>query len=113
MRGADGFAKLFETGQYGRLYIVSASRGCDAIFRLFVLPAGERATSNGPCNAPLNCHAMEVYDIADEQPGGTASSSSYGCSLEGDWQQDFASLVEARCAAIDAQVLQRGNARGR
>lgn len=104
MRGAEGFAKLFETGQYGRLYIVSASRSArGATFRLFVLPAGEQATPNGPGDAPLNSHAVEVYDIADDAPGTTASSS-YGCLLEGDWKQDFASLVEARCAACDQCV---------
>jgi len=48
MRGAEEFAKLFETGQYGRLYLVSGNTARGAGFRVFVLPAGERALPNGP-----------------------------------------------------------------
>lgn len=100
MKSADGFAKLLESGQYGRLYIVSCIHERGATFRVFVLPVGEQAMPNGP-NAPLNNDAVEVYDISGGQPG---RSEAYGCLRSGNWQQDFASLVEARCAAVYARV---------
>lgn len=97
MRGADQFARLFRTGQYGRLYIVSGIQARCATFRVFVLPTGALAAANGPYSAPLNSDAVEVYDIADETPGRAAAP---GGSPDAGWQQEFASLVEARCAAI-------------
>lgn len=97
MRGADQFARLFRTGQYGRLYIVSGIQARRATFRVFVLPTGAQAAANDPCSAPLNSDAVEVYDMADE-PSGRAAVP--GGSLAPGWQQEFASLVEARCAAI-------------
>lgn len=99
MRCAAGFAKLFESGQYGRFYIVSASRARGAMFRLFVLPLGQRAAPSGPCDAPLNRDAVEVYELVDD----AANAVSGGPLSEGNWRQDFASLVEARCAAADAR----------
>lgn len=95
MRGAAAFAKLFETGQYGRLYIVSGSRPHGPTFRLFVLPAGEQAALNDPYSAPLNSHAVEVYDI----DGASCGDAPHDVVIDIGWQQDFASLVEARCAA--------------
>lgn len=104
MKGADGFARLFETGQYGRLYIVSGRRAQAATFRVFVLPAGEQAAPNGPYNAPLNRDAVEVDDISGRQPGWIESC---GGLHQANWQQDFAALVEARCAAVDAPAAER------
>lgn len=65
---------------------------------MFVLPAGEWALPNGPCAAPLNRDAVEVHEI-DARPQATARRG--GMSL-GNWQHDFATLVEARCAAVNA-----------
>lgn len=100
MQCADGFAKLFETGQYGRLYIVSGNRARGATFRVFVLPTGERAMPSGPLDAPLNRDAVEVHDIAGVPPGREGAWSEMQLP---NWQQDFAGLVEARCAALDAR----------
>lgn len=100
MRGAEEFAKLFETGQYGRLYLVSGARARGARFRVFVLPAGEPALPNGPHDAPLNRDAVEVDDIGGGQ---SYRAGAWGWLQLTDWRQEFAGLVEARCAAIDAQ----------
>lgn len=100
MRCADGFAKLFETGQYGRLYIVSGNPACGATFRVFVLPLGEQAMSSGPLDAPLNRDAVEVHDIAGAASGRAGTWSDRPLP---NWQQDFAGLVEACCAAADAR----------
>lgn len=106
MRGAEEFAKLFETGQYGRLYLVSGNTARGAGFRVFVLPAGERALPNGPCAAPLNRDAVEVHEI-DAKPSAPVRSGWRGGMNLGNWQQDFAALVEARCAAAaDARLAQ-------
>jgi hypothetical protein len=96
MRGADQFARLFRTGQYGRLYIVSGIQARCATFRVFVLPPGAQAAANDAYSAPLNSDAVEVYDIAEETPGCAAAP---GGSPDAGWQQEFAALVEARCAA--------------
>lgn len=98
MRCADGFAKLFETGQYGRLYIVSGYPARGTTFRVFVLPPGERALPSGPLEAPLNRDAVEVHEIADESPGRAGTCSE---APSPNWRQDFAGLVEACCAAMD------------
>lgn len=104
MRGAEVFAKLFETGQYGRLYLVSGNAARGPGFRVFVLPAGVRALPNGPCDAPLNRDAVEVHEIGAEPPVRTGRR---GGENLGNWQQDFAALVEARCAAAaDARLGQ-------
>lgn len=102
MKGAEEFAKLFETGQYGRLYLVSGNAARGAGFRVFVLPAGERALPNGPCAAPLNRDAVEVHEIDATPPVRTGWR---GGVHPDNWQQDFAALVEARCAAAaDARL---------
>lgn len=98
MRCAEGFAKLFETGQYGRLYIISGHPGCGPTFRVFVLPTGERALPSGPLEAPLNRNAVEVHEIPAEPPGRAGTWSDVPSP---NWQQDFAALVEACCAAMD------------
>ncbi len=100
MRGAEEFAKLSETGQYGRLFLVSGNPACGARFRVFVLPAGERALANGACDAPLNGDAVEVHEI-DARPPATGGRGGMGL---GNWQHDFATLVEARCAAAPCRM---------
>lgn len=100
MQGAREFANLFQTGQHGRLYLVSSSHARGLTFRIFVLPEGEEAKPNGPSNAPLNKDAVEVYGITGGNPGWT---ETYGWLHEGPWQQDFAALVEKRKAELAAQ----------
>lgn len=105
MNGASEYAKLFHTGQYGRLYLVSGSHARGRTFRIFVLPAGETAKPNGP-NAPLNKDAVEVYGIISGHPGWT---EEYGWLHEGKWQDDFYQLVEnekVRLRLLEQEALQ-------
>ena len=90
MIGADRFASLIHTGQYGRLYCVSGEHARGKTFRVFVLPEGEEAKSNGPHNAPLNSDAVEVFGITDGQPGWT---ETYGWIHEGPWVADLEKLA--------------------
>jgi hypothetical protein len=99
MQGAREYASLFQTGQHGRLYLVSSSHARGKTFRIFVLPEGEEAKPNGPHNAPLNRDAVEVFGIVGGQPGWT---EIYGWLHAGRWQEDFAALVEARKAEVAA-----------
>lgn len=91
MKGAREYAKLFQTGQYGRLYIVSGSHARGRTFRIYVLPEGIAAKSSGAGNPPLNCDAVEVYGIISGQAG---RDEIYGWLHEGKWQEDFYKLVE-------------------
>lgn len=93
MKGAREYADLFETGQYGRLYIVSASHARGKTFRIQILPKNEKAISNGPINLCLNPDAVEVYGVVDGQPGWT---ESYGWLHQGKWIEDFNNMVEQR-----------------
>jgi hypothetical protein len=92
------YAQLFETGQYGRLYLVSGEHARGRTFHIWVLPEGETARPNGRNNRPLNADAVEVYGITEGQPGWT---ETYGWLHHGRWQQDFAALVDARKRAMD------------
>ena len=90
MDGAREYSKLFETGQYGRLYIVSGSHARGSTFRIQVLPKDEKAIVNGSNNNCLNEKAVEVYGIVSGQPGWT---ETYGWSYVGKWCEDFDKLV--------------------
>jgi hypothetical protein len=103
MQGAREFARLFRTGQYGRLYFVSQSHARGETFRIFVLPAGENPIPNGP-NAPLNKNAIEVYGIVSGQPGWT---EKYGWLHRGPWQDDFHKIVENRKIEIFADLEEK------
>ncbi|MGO4524769.1 hypothetical protein AB4097_07875 [Microvirga sp. 2MCAF35] len=96
MNGAREFAQLFQTGQHGRLYLVSSSHGRGKTFHVYVLPEGVEAKPNHNC-APLNVDAVEVYGITGGQPGWT---ETYGWLHKGRWQDDFAKLVAERRAQI-------------
>lgn len=98
MKGAREYAKLFRTGQIGRLYLVSGSHARGLTFHIYVLPEGAEAKGNGPNNPPLNSDAVEVYGIVDGQPGWT---ESYGWLHSGRWQQDFYEIVANRHAEIE------------
>lgn len=102
MKGAREYANLFTTGQYGRLYIVSGRHARGQTFRIYVLPKGEAAKSNGDNNPCLNDNAVEVYGVVGGQPGWT---ESYGWLHEGKWQQDFERLVESKKLEREAKLL--------
>lgn len=104
MIGARRYAELFETGQYERLYIVSGSHARGRTFRIFVLPEGEKAISNGPNNAPLNKDAVEVYGVIGGNPGWT---EGYGWLHDGKWQSDFIEMVKRREAEIEEETKRR------
>lgn len=89
MQGAREYASLFQTGQYGKLYISSHYHARGKTFRIYVLSADVKAIPNGP-NGPLNKDAVEVYGVTGGQPGWT---ETYGWLHEGKWQQDFEKLV--------------------
>jgi len=97
MQGASEYASLFQTGQYGRLYLVSGEHARGKTFRIFVLPEGERAVQNGQHNPLLNRDAVEVYGILGGQPGWT---EYYGWIRSGRWQRDFEKLVDDRKTEI-------------
>lgn len=101
MQGAREYANLFQTGQHGRLYLVSGEHARGKTFRIFVLPEGEPVMHNGSHNPPLNKDAVEVYGILGGQPGWT---EYYGWLRAGKWQQDFAGLVADRKAEIEKQA---------
>ena len=90
MKGAREYAGLFETGQYGKLYIVSSEHARGKTFRIFILPEGEAAVLNGNSNPTLNKDAVEVYGVVSGNPGWT---ESYGWLHAGKWQEDFNKLV--------------------
>lgn len=93
MQGAREFARLFDTGQYGRLYIVSGYHARGNTFHIFVLPEGEAVIPNGRSNPPLNPDAVEVFGITGGHPGWT---ETYGWLHRGKWCDDFAELVRVR-----------------
>ena len=93
MKGAREYAELFKTGQYGRLYITSGSHARGKTFHIQVLPADEKAISNGNGNTCLNKDAVEVFGIIGGRPGWT---EFYGWKHEGSWQYDFEQMVIKR-----------------
>ncbi len=103
MNGAKEYATMFSTGQYGRLYLSSHCHARGKTFHIYVLPKGESAFPNGP-HRRLNKNAVEVYGITGGNPGWT---ETYGWLYRGKWEQDFAALVEARRAEIDAELALR------
>ena len=95
MTGAREYAKLFRSGQYGKLYLVSGEHARGKVFHILVMPNAERVVGN-PWSVK---DAVEVYGITGGQPGWT---ETYGWLHRGNWEQDFAALVETRRAEIAA-----------
>ena len=91
MKGATEYANLFETGQYGNLYLASGKHARGRTFHIQILPDGELAEGNGSGNLCWNKKAVEVFGIKGGNPGWT---EWYGWLYEGPWQQDFMHLVE-------------------
>lgn len=105
MIGADRYAKLFETGQYGKFYFVSYRHARGDTFKIFILPEGEEAIGNGKSNAPLNENAVEVYGVISGNPGWT---ECYGWLYNGKWVKDFNELVKNREAEL-AEINHKNN----
>lgn len=103
MKGAREYAKLFKTGQYGKLYIMSGDHARGSTFHIQILPGGEKAKPNGGNNVCLNSDAIEVYGIVSGQPGWT---EEYGWLHEGKWQEDFRKLVTSKKMEIEAKQKQ-------
>ena len=100
MQGADIYANLFRTGQYGRLYLDSGEHARGKTFHIWVLPdaapiVGAACSMDG---------AVEVYGITGGHPGWT---ETYGWLHHGKWEQDFADLVDRRYADISADIVRR------
>ena len=93
MQGAREYAVLFESGQYGRLYIASGKHARGRTFRIFVLPEGAVTTEKNHWNAPNVPDIVEVFGITSGQPGWT---ETYGWLHKGPWVEDFMALVEKR-----------------
>ena len=98
MQGAREYAKLFDTGQYGQLYIVCDKHARGKTFHIYVLPEGVFAKSGRPW---LIKDAVEVYGIISGQPGWT---ETYGWLHRGEWEKDFKRLVAQRRAEISARI---------
>lgn len=97
MRGAREYARLFDSGQYGRLYISPGHHARGLTFNVWVLPEGEVVREGGYPSQD----AVEVYGIIGGQPGWT---EYYGWLRDGPWKKDFEALVAKRRTAVaDAQ----------
>lgn len=97
MKGARELALLFDTGQYGRLYIVSGAHARGRTFYVYVLPANESAIPNGVNYPPLNNDAVMVFGPISGQLGWT---ENYGWIHHGKWEDDFWDLAARRRAEI-------------
>lgn len=100
MKEAWGYARLFETGQYGKLYITCGVEKkwfqgyYVPDFYIQILPEGEAAIKNGKHNKCVNNDAIEVF-------GKIKNSEEYGWLHIGPWVADFEDLVEAKKAEIE------------
>jgi len=104
MKGAREFASLFETGQYGKLYLVSGEHARGKTFRIQVLPKGEEAIPNGSNNLCLNKNAVTVYG---EIGGHSGWTEYYGWLHNGPWENDLVELVSEVRIRNESKVLER------
>lgn len=100
MKGATEYARMFRTGQHGKLYLVSGSHARGETFHIWILPTDEPVkgmpwTIDG---------AVEVFGITGGQPGWT---ETYGWLHKGKWQEDFAALVAVRKHEIEQAKTER------
>lgn len=100
MKGATEYARMFRTGQHGKLYFVSGSHARGETFHIWILPTDEPVkgmpwTIDG---------AVEVFGITGGQPGWT---ETYGWLRKGKWQEDFADLVAVRKHEIEQAKAER------
>ena len=94
MRGAREYAELFQTGKYGKLYLISGSHARGKTFNIFVLP---KMTKEEPFPKGVSIYQypdkVEVYGIISGEPGWT---EEYGWLKEGPWCDDFQELVKRK-----------------
>jgi len=100
MKGAREYAGMFNTGQYGKLYLTRGKHARGRTFHIQVLPEGEKAITNGSMNMCTNENAVEVFGVICGNPGW---SEVYGWLHEGKWQKDFCQLVKNRKEEIAAE----------
>jgi hypothetical protein len=99
MQGAREYAGLFETKQYGNLFITTGSHARGYTFHIQIIPDGEKAVTNYG-NMATNENAVEVYGIISGHPGWT---ETYGWKHKGPWQADFEKLVVSMRMAKEEQ----------
>lgn len=100
MKGATEYARMFRTGQHGKLFLVSGKHARGETFHIWILPT-EDLIEGMPWTVK---NAVEVYGITGGQPGWT---ETYGWLHKGKWQEDFAELVEARKLEIEQIKAER------
>ena len=98
MQGAAVYAKLFKTGQYGRLYIDSGFHARGKTFHMWALHDDSPIVVSHPRSLK---DAVEVYGITGGHPGWT---EIYGWLHHGKWESDFSELVEKRKAEIESDI---------
>lgn len=94
MQGAREYYDLFETGQYGKLWIQTGYHARGNTFRIYVLPEGVVDANKYPLSMIKD--AVEVYGVVFGNPGWT---ESYGWLHEGPWVDDFNKLVGEKMEA--------------
>ena len=97
MKGADEYSLLFNTGRYGRLYIVSGKHARGKTFEIYVLP---REVGNEDQNPHRSKDAVLVYGVISGNPGW---DEVYGWIHEGKWKDDFLRLAEERKRFLDEE----------
>ncbi len=90
MKGAKEYAQLFETGQYGKLFITTGSYARGTTFKIFIVPKGEDFERKD--GIFLNPNVRMVYGVLGGQPGWI---EYYGWIHKGPWVDDFNALVKA------------------
>jgi len=103
MQGARKYARLFETGQYGKLFIESGQHARGLTFNMWIVPDGR--VIKDPPYYDKDC--VEVYGITSGHPGWT---ETYGWLHKGAWQEDFYKLVKEKEDALEAQRIKHENA---
>lgn len=104
MKGATEYARMFRTGQHGKLFLVSGSHARGETFHIWILPTDEEIKG-----MPwMVKNAVEVYGITGGQPGWT---ETYGWLHKGKWQEDFYALVAARMVEIEQAKAEREKAK--
>ena len=104
MKGAREYARMFNTGQHGKLFLVTTSHARGHTFRIWILPSDE------PINGmPWTIeNAVEVYGITGGQRGWT---ETYGWLYDGKWKDDFAELVAAKKIEIEEYITKQERAK--
>ena len=98
MKGTNEFYDLFETGQYGKLFIQTGTHARGNTIHIWVVPKGEEF--NPKYGRPFNSKAIEVYGITGGHPGWT---ETYGWLHKGKWVNDFENLVIVKRLELEAK----------